>query len=84
MRLVRARSGDALRFLFGGGDGMRPRFEKENGAALNPKGIHVIDPGDALIVRAHGGGGYGHPASRHPGVVAGDIRNGYVSERQEG
>jgi N-methylhydantoinase B len=78
--LITERTKTAPQGFFGGGDGMLPRFESENGAALNPKGIHVIDPGDALIVRAHGGGGYGHPALRNPALVAGDIRNGYVSE----
>lgn len=65
--------------LFGGGEGMRPRFEMEDGTALNPKGIHVVAPGDAMLVRAHGGGGYGDPHARDKEQLACDVRDGYVS-----
>jgi len=48
--------------LFGGGDGMLPSFTREDGRPLDPKGIHVVEVGEAIVVRSHGGGGYGKPA----------------------
>jgi N-methylhydantoinase B len=80
--LITERTKIAPRGLFGGGDGMRPKFELEDGTPLNPKGIHVVKAGEALIVRSHGGGGYGDPKLRAPAVVADDLLNGYVSGRQ--
>jgi N-methylhydantoinase B len=77
--LITERTRTAPRGMFGGGDGMRPKFELEDGTQLNPKGIHVVKAGEALIVRAHGGGGYGDPAQRAPAAVADDLLNGYVS-----
>jgi len=77
--LITERTKTAPRGMFGGGDGMKPRFELENGTPLNPKGIHVVGAGDALIVRAHGGGGFGDPRLRSPSAIADDLLNGYVS-----
>lgn len=79
--LITERTKTAPKGLFGGGDGMRPKFEMEDGTPLNPKGIHIINAGDALVVRAHGGGGYGDPALRDPALIEHDIRNGHVSSQ---
>ena len=38
-----------------------------------------LKKGDAYIVRAGGGGGFGDPRQRDPEKVAADVRNGYVS-----
>lgn len=38
-----------------------------------------IAPGDRMIVRSAGGGGYGDPLDREPGKVAGDVLDGIVS-----
>ncbi len=38
-----------------------------------------LRPGDALILRAGGGGGFGPPEDRDPARVAYDVRQGYVS-----
>jgi N-methylhydantoinase B len=35
--------------------------------------------GDVLVVAQGGGGGYGDPLTRDPALVAGDVRDGYVS-----
>jgi N-methylhydantoinase B len=77
--LITERTKMAPRGMFGGGDAMRPKFELEDGTPLNPKGIHVVKAGEALIVRAHGGGGYGDPALRAADAAADDLLNGYVS-----
>jgi N-methylhydantoinase B len=77
--LITERTKTAPRGLFGGGDGLRPRFELEDGTPLNPKGIHVVEPGTAMIVRSHGGGGSGDLALRSPAAIERDVLNGYVS-----
>jgi N-methylhydantoinase B len=38
-----------------------------------------LKPGDAVILRAGGGGGFGPPNERSPALVAQDVRQGYVS-----
>jgi len=38
-----------------------------------------LDPGDAVTLRAGGGGGFGPPEERDPEKVAHDVRQGYVS-----
>lgn len=46
-----------------------------NGKAFN----QVLMPGDAYILRSGGGGGYGTPLERDLGMLARDVRCGYVS-----
>jgi N-methylhydantoinase B len=38
-----------------------------------------LDRGDAITIRAGGGGGFGPPEERDPEAVANDVRQGYVS-----
>jgi N-methylhydantoinase B len=38
-----------------------------------------LERGDAITIRAGGGGGFGPPAERDPQAVAHDVRQGYVS-----
>jgi N-methylhydantoinase B len=38
-----------------------------------------LNPGDAITIRAGGGGGFGPPEERNPDKVAQDVRRGYVS-----
>lgn len=40
---------------------------------------HRLKPGDALILRAGGGGGFGPPGERDPARLAEDVHHGYVS-----
>jgi len=40
-----------------------------------------LNPGDAITLRAGGGGGFGPPEERDPEKVAHDVRQGYVSRR---
>ena len=39
----------------------------------------LVKAGDAFAVRSGGGGGFGDPLTRHPELVASDVRNGYVT-----
>ena len=39
-----------------------------------------LKPGDAFVLRAGGGGGFGDPAERDPRRVAEDVRQGYISQ----
>jgi N-methylhydantoinase B len=38
-----------------------------------------LERGDAITIRAGGGGGFGPPEERAPEAVANDVRQGYVS-----
>jgi N-methylhydantoinase B len=50
-----------------------------NGEPGNPYGLTQLKPGDRVTIDAPGGGGYGRPFAREPELVAGDVRDGYVS-----
>jgi N-methylhydantoinase B len=39
-----------------------------------------LNAGDAITIRAGGGGGFGPPTEREPERVASDVRQGYVSQ----
>jgi N-methylhydantoinase B len=45
----------------------------------NPKAEQTLQPGDLVEIRLPGGGGYGPPADRDPGLRAQDLREGYVT-----
>jgi N-methylhydantoinase B len=77
--LIAERTKTAPKGLFGGGDGLAPRFAMEDGTPMDPKSIHVVNPGDAFVVRAHGGGGYGDPKLRSRALIDRDLLNEYVS-----
>jgi N-methylhydantoinase B len=50
-------------------------LERANAKLRNQR----LKPGDALILRTGGGGGFGAPRERDPERVAYDVRQGYVS-----
>jgi N-methylhydantoinase B len=53
---------------------------KEIGDLPNAKVLMKrLDPGDAITLRAGGGGGFGPPEERDPEKVAQDVLQGYVS-----
>ena len=39
----------------------------------------TIEPGERVLSRTGGGGGYGSPLTRDPEAVADDVREGWVS-----
>lgn len=67
--------------LFGGGAGLPVRFVLNDGGHIHPKAKSNLRPGDRLVVRYAGGGGYGRPADRSLQMVLDDVRDGYISER---
>ncbi len=64
--------------LFGGGDGSKARFLK-NEEPADSSGLTFAVPGDRMAFYSAGGGGYGDPFDRDPHDVAEDVLNGYVS-----
>ncbi len=79
MSIMSERTKVAPQGLFGGGPGARPHFLREDGSALDPKGIATIAPGQSVSIRTHGGGGYGPPTERPKEKVLSDVRDGYVT-----
>jgi N-methylhydantoinase B len=67
-------SGDSSEYLVRRSDG--------NIIQLNSKDTIVLHPGDRLIVRTAGGGGYGDPRKRSPFFIKDDVDNHYITEEQ--
>ncbi|MBV8355746.1 MAG: hydantoinase B/oxoprolinase family protein, partial [Candidatus Eremiobacteraeota bacterium] len=67
----------------GGGDGAPGAhlFVSREGAArqLPAKATVAMEPGDAIIMRTAGGGGYGDPAARDLAAVERDLRDGIAT-----
>jgi N-methylhydantoinase B len=63
----------------GGGLGANGAVTLKSGEKLRTKGYQVIPNGNRLILQMPGGGGMGDPATREPGKVARDVRDGVVS-----
>jgi N-methylhydantoinase B len=41
--------------------------------------VLYLEPGDTVSIEACGGGGYGHPLTRDPALVASDVRSGLLN-----
>jgi N-methylhydantoinase B len=67
------------RGLLGGADGATTEIVLADGTRPHPKSRTSLRPGDRLILRYPGGGGYGDPKRRDPAALRDDVRNGYVS-----
>jgi len=65
--------------LLGGRDGARVEIQLADGTRPHPKSRSALEPGDRLVLRFGGGGGYGDPRTRDPEAVREDVRNGRVS-----
>jgi N-methylhydantoinase B len=70
--------------LFGGGDALANRVsvQRKDGSTelLHGKGgVDFLDAGDAIVMEAGGGGGFGDPLQRPAESVFADVRAGYVS-----
>ena len=73
----------------GGKDGSYNYFEFHNadGSKEGPMGIvarHVMNKDDVVYMVTCTGGGYGNPLERDPELVAWDVKNEYISVRQDG
>ena len=67
----------ALGFYDGGNGALRKILV--NGEVVHPKGNYVLEPGDRIITREAGGGGFGSPHERPVETVLADVANGFVS-----
>lgn len=65
--------------LFGGRPGGKPKFYLDDGTPAKSKGITTVPAGQALIIRTHGGGGYGSPGERAWESLRADLVDGYVT-----
>ncbi len=68
----------APRGLFGGGPGIKAKFQV-NEKDGDPSGLTLCQKGDAIQFISAGGGGYGDAYERDPEAVEKDVINGYVS-----
>jgi N-methylhydantoinase B len=68
----------AAQGLFGGKAGSRSTFTI-NGEPVDPGALNFANPGDVITFTNPGGGGYGSPLERDPGMVEADAAAGYVS-----
>ena len=71
--------------LFGGRPGATSRYVLDPGSGrertLPSKTPYLdLEPGTLVHLQSAGGGGYGDPRRRDPGLIAEDLRNGYVTE----
>ena len=65
----------------GGGPGKRAYLGlKAAGKRLEGKGLQEIPAGERLLLHTPGGGGIGDPRRRDATAMAGDVKNGVVSE----
>jgi N-methylhydantoinase B len=81
LSLLSDRQKHAPRGLLGGHEGTTVEIYLRDGTRPHPKSRSSIKPGDRLVLRFAGGGGYGDPRGRDPGAVREDVRQGYVSAR---
>ena len=71
--------------LFGGRPGATARYVLDPGSGrertLPSKTPYIdLEPGTLVHLQSAGGGGCGDPRERDPGLIADDLRNGYVTE----
>ena len=78
LALMGQRTRFAAKGFFGGGDGGL-RVYLRDGTPVDPKGRHLLAPGERIVMREAGGGGYGDPRRRDPAHVLADVRAGRVS-----
>ena len=73
------RTKEPPRGLFGGRPGGRPSFYLDDGTPADSKGITTVGADQAMIIRTHGGGGYGPPGERAWERLRADLVDGYVT-----
>ena len=59
----------------GGGGGAPGTVRLTSGKTLKTKGKQIIPAGERLLMELPGGGGYGDPAERDPGLREKDLAN---------
>ena len=73
------RTKEPPRRLFAGRPGGRPSFYLDDGTPADSKGITTVRADQAMIIRTHGGGGYGPPGERAWERLRADLVDGYVT-----
>ena len=79
LSLLSDRQKYAAQGLAGGLPGARVEIETTSGERPHQKSRSMLRPGDRLILRFAGGGGFGDPRRRDPALVRADVENGIVS-----
>ena len=79
LSLISDRQKHPAQGLAGGKHGAPVAIHFADGTKPHPKSRTTIKPGDRLIMRHAGGGGYGDPKKRDRESVRRDVRNGYVT-----
>ena len=67
--------------LFGGLPGSTTDIILDGHGSVPAKGKSIVHPGDRIISRYAGGGGYGPPEERDREAVRRDLKNGLISEK---
>jgi len=78
--LLAGRMASDARGFDGAGDGRAGAVEL-NGKSIGWGKPHLLHPGDRIVYRTAGGGGYGDPLERDRDCVRADLRDGLISER---
>jgi N-methylhydantoinase B len=80
LSLLSDRQKHAAQGSLGGSPGALVEILFADGTRPHPKSRTTLKPGDRLIMRYSGGGGYGDPAKRGKAAVADDLREGLISD----
>ena len=73
------RTGNPAQGLLGGKPGASGQARLSDGGRPHPKSHYVLQPGQRVVLKLPGGGGFGPPNERDPARVLADVRGGYVS-----
>ena len=77
--LLAGRLEQAAQGLDGAGSGVAGAVAL-NGRAVGWGKPHLLHPGDRIVYRTAGGGGYGDPLQRDRELVRAELRDGLISE----
>lgn len=84
LSLLSDRQKHAPKGFLGGSNGATVEIALANGTKPHPKSRSTLKPGDRLVMKFSGGGGYGNPAERDPDAARSDVKNEYVSATPSG
>ncbi|MCE2471959.1 MAG: hydantoinase B/oxoprolinase family protein [Anaerolineae bacterium] len=73
------RTGNPAQGLLGGKPGAAGEVQLSNGTQPHPKSHYVLRPGQRVLLKLPGGGGYGAPFEREPQRVLADLKQGYIT-----
>ncbi len=73
------RTGNPAEGLRGGAAGAAGDVRLSDGSRPHPKSHYVLQPGQRVLLKLPGGGGFGAPLERAPERVLHDLRQGYIS-----